>query len=88
MSTSQLELHLEPQKGLTLTEAVRRVMQEADWITPYQVQRAVEQLTGTWHSDSSVTARIRELRAEFGYEVERRKMDGARSFQYRLVKAL
>ena len=82
----QLELHLEQDKQLTLTEAVRKVMMEAEWISPYQVQRAVEQLTGTWHSDSSVTARMRELRGQFGYEVERRKVEGARSFQYRLVR--
>ncbi len=86
----QLQLPIEPNKQLTLTEAVRKIMLESDWITPYQLQRAVEKLTGQWHSDSATTARLRELRrpAFGGFIIERRKRENARSFEYRLERVL
>lgn len=86
----QLQLQLEPNKQMTMTDAVRAIMLQSEWVTPYQLQRAIEQMTGTWHSDSAVTARLRELRRpEFGgYLIERRKRENARSFEYRLERVI
>lgn len=89
MATLQLQLCLEQPlaKPLNLVGIVREVMLENEWLTPYQLQALVEARTGEWHSDSALTARLRELRrAEYGgYLVEKRKCEGLKSFEYRLA---
>lgn len=92
MATLQMQLNLEPTQfqSLSLVGMVREVMLQSEWATPYEIQRTIERVSGAWHSDSSITARMRELRRpEYGgYDVERRKREGTKSFEYRLQKAL
>ena len=87
MST-QMELQLLPSQpnALNLVGIVRQILLERDWITPYALQAEVEARTGTWHSDASLSARLRELRREeYGHHViARRKREGTRSYEYRL----
>ncbi len=64
-------------------------MMESEWITPWEIQNTIHRLTGEIHSDSSITARMRDLRKpEYGgYLVERRKREGTKSFEYRMMRA-
>jgi hypothetical protein len=56
------------------------------WLTAYEVQRLVHERTGTLYSESTITARIRDLRKpKCGrWEVLSRKREGARSWEYQL----
>lgn len=84
----QMELNLAPAnpQALSLVGIVREILLSHDWITPYQLQAMVEARTGTWHSDASISARLRELRREeYGHHViARRKREGTRSYEYRI----
>jgi hypothetical protein len=84
----QLQLQLEQSvpKPLTLTGVVREILLTHEWLSPYQLQSLVEARTGEWHSDSALTARLRELRRpEYGgYNIEKRKRENSRSYEYRL----
>ena len=83
-----MELSLLPStpQPFNLTGVVRQILLERDWITPYALQAEVEARTGTWHSDASLSARLRELRREeYGHHViVKRKREGTRSWEYRL----
>ena len=87
MST-QMELSLIPAnpQALSLVDVVREILLRNDWITPYRLQAEVEARTGQWHSDASISARLRELRREeYGHHVIiKRKREGTRSYEYRL----
>jgi hypothetical protein len=84
----QMELQLLPAtpQAFSLVAIVREVLLAHDWLTPYQLQAQVEARTGTWHSDASISARLRELRREeYGHHVIiKRKRAGSRSYEYRL----
>ena len=86
--TTQLELSLLPPspQALSLVGIVRDVLLTHDWISPYALQAAVEARTGAWHSDASISARLRELRRpEYGgHVIVKRKREGSRSYEYRL----
>ena len=87
MST-QLELRLLPPNpsAFSLNGYLLSLMSDGEWRTPYQMQKALEISTGLWHSDSAVTARIRDLRKP-GYgahNIVKRKREGSRSYEYRI----
>ena len=89
MVATQLTLPIAPppQPTLNLTGIVREIMLVRGWLTPYQIQHEVEARTGEWHSDASISARMRELRRpQYGcYTVERRPREGSRAYEYRLI---
>jgi hypothetical protein len=85
----QLEL-LPPPKAsvLNLNGLVRSVLlSDGEWLTPSQIQRGILNRTGEMHSDSSITARIRDLRKpEYGgHVIEKRIREGSRAYEYRLA---
>jgi hypothetical protein len=83
----QLMLQLPPRTKRTLCDVVREIMLIHEWVTPYFVQQEVERKTGEWHSDSTITARIRDLRKpRYGYVIEHRDAKPGRSIQeYKIV---
>lgn len=89
MTATQLQLPIPapPAPTLTLCGMVYDIMRDGEWRTPYEVQRMVERLTGQWHSDSSICARLRDLRkpAYGSHTIEKRPVEGQRSYVYRMV---
>lgn len=65
---------------------VRMAMKGGHWVTPYELQRTIQDKFGHRMSDASVTARLRDLRKTRygGYQIDRRPREGTRSFEYRL----
>jgi hypothetical protein len=55
---------------------------------PHEIQRVLKDSYGEMHSDSSITARLRDLRkAKFGaYTVEKRIREGSKAYEYRLSR--
>jgi hypothetical protein len=86
---TQLELELRPQTppAFNLVGHVLAVMQSGRWLTPYEIQREILAKTGEWHSDSSLTARLRDARKQLygGHTIELRKREGTKSYEYRLA---
>ena len=76
-----------PEQGLNLVGLVINCLYEREWCTPSEIQRAIYNRTNEWHSDSSITARIRDARKECygGHIVEKRKREGSRAWEYRLL---
>ena len=89
MKELQLSLTLDSSKqpALTLTGHVREILLTHEWLTPYELQKLVQQKTGEWHSDSAITARLRDLRkVEYGsHVIEKRRREGSKSYEYRLA---
>ena len=85
----QLELPITqpPEQGLNLVGLVMRCLYEREWLTPSEIQRAIYNKTNEWHSDSSVTARIRDARKAFygGHIIQKRKRENSRAWEYRLL---
>jgi hypothetical protein len=72
----------------TLNALMLEILADGQWIMPWEI---CEKLRYSWQlraSDSSVTARLRDLRkVEFGgHTIELRKRAGSRAYEYRLVK--
>jgi hypothetical protein len=86
---TQLELELRPQTPLAfnLVGHVLAVMQSGRWLTPYEIQHEIMTETGEWHSDSSLTARLRDARKQLygGHTIELRKRKESKSYEYRLA---
>ena len=59
-----------------------------DWWTPAELIRAILNRHNVLISDSSATARLRDLRkTRYGaHIVEKRHREGSRAYEYRLVK--
>jgi hypothetical protein len=77
----------EPTSG-TLNAFVLEILSDGQWIMPFEI---CEKLRYGWQlraSDSSVTARLRDLRKDQfgGHTIELRKRSGSRAYEYRLVK--
>ena len=70
-------------KKLTLLDKVKAVLSTDKWLASWQVQQAVAERFGTFASDSSITARLRELR-QVGVQVESRRVKGKSFSEYRL----
>ena len=68
---------------LRLLDMVRVTMEDGTWMPSHAVQADVHDTFGTYASDSSITARIRELR-RCGYTVESRRVPGRNYSEYRL----
>lgn len=75
-----------------LTQCQRiAVLIHGKWWSPYELQREIKTLTGSWYSDATVTARIRDLRKKpFGaWDVVKRRLnlgDGRVRFEYMISK--
>ena len=85
----QLLLALDPPKlnPKSLCAVVKEIMLLNEWVTPYEVQREIERKTGERHADSTVTARMRDLRKlKFGgYIIERRRRENTDSQEYKIT---
>ena len=59
------------------------------WFTSPELQHYVKHVTGRLYSDSTITARIRDLRKPQygGHVIDARKRKSSRSYEYRLGEA-
>lgn len=75
---------------LNLTGMVYNILADGGWWTPAEIVRTLHQRHGEWHSDSSITARLRDLRKERfgGHTVEKRIREGCKSYEYHLGDSL
>ena len=82
-------LNLEPLSIDILNGKVLSLLRESDWWAPWEICRQIQLRWLVLVSDSSVTARIRDLRKpRYGsHVIEKRMRDGSRAYEYRLVKA-
>ena len=89
MNSIQLELPIAqpPQPTLNLTGLVMNLMSNGAWWTPWELQRRIDSDSGEWHSDASITARIRDGRKpQYGnHLIEKRIREGSRAYEYRLI---
>lgn len=89
MSTLQLDLNLEAatHKPLNLVGMVYAIMLEREWVTPAELQKEIFCKTGEFHSDSSLTARIRDARKDCygGHVIEKRQRVNSKAYEYKLV---
>jgi hypothetical protein len=83
----QLELQLLPPqaKAITLNGMVLEILKIAEWWTPAEIQRVLLR-QNEMHSDSSITARLRDLRKDaYGaWVIEKRKRENSRAWEYSL----
>lgn len=90
MATTQPTLPFdatEPSIG-TLNALVLSIMLDGIWRMPWELCNAIKRQTGTLISDSSSSARLRDLRKPKygGHVVEKRIRYGSRAYEYRLVR--
>lgn len=90
MATLQLQLNLAPatHKPLNLVGMVYSIMLEREWVTPAEIQKEIFRRTGEFHSDSSITARIRDARKDCygGHVIEKRQRENSKAYEYKLVR--
>jgi DNA-binding PadR family transcriptional regulator len=57
------------------------------WHTPYTLRQRIEELTGRWVSDSTITARLRDLRKlRYGaHQIITERLPHSHTCRYRLV---
>jgi hypothetical protein len=72
----------------TLNAMVFDILNGAQWWMPWELCAEIKKRHNVMVSDSSITARIRDLRKErFGsHVIERRKRQDSTAYEYRLVK--
>ena len=89
----QLMLQLPPRgKHVPLRVLVLEVMQDAQgegrWLAPFEVQHIVNARWGCFHSESTISARMRGVRGKKngpGFVVERRSREGKPHIQEYLI---
>ena len=71
----------------TLNAYVLAVLSDGDWYMPYEICAEIYKTKGIRFSDSSCTARLRDLRkARYGgHNIEKRRREGSRAYEYKLV---
>jgi hypothetical protein len=77
-----------PPSILTLNGMVYRILKESgDWWAPWELCNAILNRHGVKISDSSVTARLRDLRKpRYGaHIIEKRRRENSTAYEYRLA---
>lgn len=72
----------------TLTAIVLKIMSDGKWRFPWEVSSIILSEYKVRVSDSSLTARLRELRGvKFGYyTVEKRRGEDSNAYEYRVTR--
>ncbi len=73
----------------TLNGIVRSILlSDTFWWTPWGIQHELQRRGAGLRSDSCITARLRDLRkSQYGsHIIEKRKREGSRAYEYRLVQ--
>ena len=72
----------------TLNATVLAILSDGNWYMPYEICERILRQEHTRISDSSSSARLRDLRkAKYGsHVIEKRIRQGSRAYEYRLVK--
>lgn len=85
--TAEPMVGAEPAAG-TLNALVLSIISDGKWVMPWEICERLRHEHQLRVSDSSVTARLRDLRKDkFGrHSIELRKRDGSRAYEYRLMK--
>ena len=85
---TQLELPLATQAPTanTLNRLVLDILRAGDWWMPHELCANIKGWHGLMVSDSSITARLRDLRKpSYGaHVIEKRIREGSRAYEYRL----
>jgi hypothetical protein len=70
----------------SLVDMVKVLMSGHDWICPYELCEEIWRTRGIRVSDSTITARIRDLRkCEYGsHTISIRRRSGTRAYEYKL----
>jgi len=90
MTGTQITLDFEVKETLsilTLNGMVYGILrQSGDWWAPWELCNAILSRHGVKVSDSSITARLRDLRKPRygGHMIEKRRREGSKAFEYRL----
>jgi hypothetical protein len=71
---------------MTTTAAVRSLLLSGLALTPYEMQKETFAMTGIWSSDSTITARIRDMsKPQFGgHTVVKHARPGSKAYEYSL----
>jgi hypothetical protein len=71
----------------TLTAMVLKIMSDGKWRLPWEISNIILRDYSVRISDSSLTARLRELRSvKHGrHTVEKRSVDNSNAYEYRVV---
>lgn len=72
----------------TLNGIVLDLLRRGNWFMPHELISLINLYHSVFISDSSCTARLRDLRKpQFGsHTIEKRIRDGSRAYEYRLVQ--
>ena len=72
----------------SLVDMVRTLLKDGRWWCPWELCDEIRRTRSIRVSDSTVTARLRDLRKpEYGaHKVEIRKRHGSKAFEYRMEK--
>ena len=70
----------------TLNNEVLALLRAGDWWMPYEICANFKGWMGIMASESSITARLRDLRKpQYGaHNIEKRRREGSTAFEYRL----
>jgi hypothetical protein len=73
--------------NLNLVGLVYNTVCDGEWWTPFEIMRTLQMNHNEWHSDSTVTARLRDLRKPQygGYVIEKRLRIGSKAYEYRIA---
>jgi hypothetical protein len=87
MEQPTLEFEKTPTIG-TLNALVLTIMSDGNWYMPWELCAEVKRRTGVLISDSSSSARLRDLRkAKYGgHIVEKRRRQESTAYEYRLTQ--
>ena len=85
-------------KASSLTDYVFLCMRDGSWWTFWELQELIQQMTGKFYGETSISAAIRNLRKfkqrqrfdlplDLDTEViEKKRRDSGKGYQYRLIK--
>ena len=78
---------MKTKQAIPTREIVWRILKRGGWITSYELAGTIWRDYGIWMTDSSATARIRDLRkVRYGnYTIKCRPAKEGKSWQYKLM---
>lgn len=88
-ASEQRELNFEQREAKpdTLNHRVHRILARGGWWMPHELRDAILHEDKIMASDSSITARLRDLRkTPYGrHNIEKRRREGSNAYEYRLA---
>lgn len=87
MEQATLSFETVEPSAITLVAYVKAVLSDGKWYMPHEIIAEIKRSKGILISDSSCTARLRDLRkAQYGsHSVEKQRRQGSTAYEYKLV---